>query len=122
MYNHLRRCLIVSMKIHWELLTQKSSHEGILSPKIDCCTRRIWNTMCKRFYCQIVMDERAIAMQSDAQRKLDELFSDPENKKRYQILELEVDVLRHKAKKVPQELKPSDWWMLLQLSSKRQRK
>ncbi|CAL1676982.1 unnamed protein product [Lasius platythorax] len=112
------------MKIHWELLTQKSkSHESILSPKIDCCTRRIWNnTMCKRFYCQIVMNERAIAMQSDAQRKLDELFSDPENKKRYQILELEVDVLRHEAERVPQELKPSDWWMLLQLSSKRQRK
>lgn len=120
MYNHFRRCLIVS-KIYWDLLTQKS-YESILSPKFDCNIRRIWNdTMCKRFYCQIVTDKKTKALQDDAQQKLDELLSHPEYKKRYQLLELEISAMYYGAQKVPTKLRSSDWWLLLKLPSRRQK-
>lgn len=124
MYNHLRRCLTVSTKIHRKLLTQMSSHESILSPVIDCHanSRRIYNnTVCKRFYCQIAINEKTDETR-DAQRKLDELYSNPEDKKRYLILKLEIDVMRHDAERVPEKINPRDWLLLLKLPSRRQRK
>ncbi|GAB1866844.1 RNA (guanine-9-)-methyltransferase domain-containing protein 1 [Camponotus japonicus] len=130
MYNHLR-CLIVSSKIHKKLLTQKSNQGNILLPMIDCYANfHIWNDtskIYKRFYCQIAIDQKTDetdAMKNDAQQQLDEFVFSPENKKRYQILKLEVDVMRHKrsSEKVPEELNPNDWLTLLKLPSKRQRK
>lgn len=130
MYNHLR-CLIVSSKIHKKLLIQKSNQGNILLPMIDCYANfHIWNDtskIYKRFYCQIAIDQKTDetdAMKNDAQQQLDEFVFSPENKKRYQILKLEVDVMRHKrlSEKVPEELNPNDWLTLLELPSKRQRK
>lgn len=120
MYNHLRRCLTVS-KIHWDLLTQKSCRESILSPKFDCDTCMWNNTMCKRFYCQIVINKKTKALQDYMQRKLDEVLSNPEYKKRYQLLELEMSVMQYDGQKVPTKLRSSDWLLLLKLPSRRQR-
>ncbi|KAM0734940.1 Mitochondrial ribonuclease P protein 1-like protein [Formica fusca] len=128
MYNHFRRCLIVSTKIHRKLLMQESSHESILLPVIDCyaSSRCIWNnTVYKRVYCQIANNEKtdeASVMKSDVQQKPDDFLSNPEDIKRYQILELEIDVMRNDAEKVPEKLNPDNWLLLLKLPSKRQRK
>lgn len=128
MYNHFRRCLIVSTKIHRKLLTQESSHESILLPVIDCyaSSRCIWNnTVYKRVYCQIANNEKTdetSVMKSDVQQKPDDFLSNPEDIKRYQILELEIDVMRNDAEKVPEKLNPDNWLLLLKLTSKRQRK
>lgn len=129
MYNHLRRCLIVSLRIHGKLLMQKSNQENILLPMIDCYTSsHIWNNITKiykRFYCQIIINQKideTKVMKSDKQQQLDEFISNPENKKRFQILELEVDIIRHDFNQVPEKIKPNEWLTLLKLSSKRKRK
>lgn len=127
MYNYFRRYLIVSTKIHRKLLMQKSNHESILSPMINCyaSSHHIWNnSVYKQFYCQIANNEKieTSVMKNNAQRKLDEVLSNLEDLKRYQILELEIDVMRHNAEKVPEKLNPDDWLLLLKLPSKRQRK
>lgn len=126
MYNHLRRCLIISLRIHEKRLMQKSSEENILLPMIDCS--HIWNNITKiykRFYCQIIINQKTDetkAMKNNKQQELDEFVSNPENKKRYQILELEVDVMRHNSKYVPEKIKPNEWLTLLKLSSKRKKR
>lgn len=61
-------------------------------------------------------------MKSDVQQKPDYFLSNPEDIKRYQILELEIDVMRNDAEKVPEKLNPDNWLLLLKLPSKRQRK
>lgn len=129
MYNHLRKCLIVSLRIHRKLLTQKSN-QGILLPMTNCyasfCICNNTSKIYKRFYCQIAINQKiedeTNAIKNDAQQELDEFMSIPENRKRYQILELEVDVIRHNSKEVPEKLHSTDWLTLLKLPSKRQRK
>ncbi|KAL6418979.1 hypothetical protein ACFW04_011656 [Cataglyphis niger] len=127
MYNYFRRCLIVSTKIHRKLSMQESSYESILSPMINyyASSHHIWNNLVyKKFYCQIANNEKTneiSVMKNNAQQKLDEVLSNLEDLKHYQILELEIDVIRHDAGKVPEKLKPDDWLMLLKLPSKRQR-
>lgn len=126
MYNYFR-CLIVSTKIHKKLLMQESNRENILSLMINyyASSQHIWNNLVyKKFYCQIANNEKTneiSVMKNDAQQKLDEVLSNLEDLKRYQILELEIDVIRHGAGKVPEKLNPDDWLLLLKLPSKRQR-
>lgn len=119
MYN--LRCLIVSMEIHRKLLTQKSSHENILLPMIDCYanSHHIWNNIvCKRFYYQSAIKEKINV--ANGMQQLNKFLSDPENKKRYQILELEINIMRRNGAKVPEMIQPSHWLILLTLPSKRQ--
>lgn len=91
------------------------------------------NASCKRFYCQIPVqkeddsvrektDQSKVHLQiNDAQQKFDEFLSDSENKRLFQILELEIDVMRHNAEKIPTKLDPSEWLHLLSLTSRTQR-
>lgn len=61
-------------------------------------------------------------MKEKLQQKLDEFLSNPENKKVFEILKLEIDVLRHNAERVPEKIEPKDWLTLLKSTTKTQRK
>jgi len=55
------------------------------------------------------------------QKQLDEFVSTPENKKYFQMLELEIDVLRHNGEKIPNIIRPKEWMIILKFPSKSQR-
>lgn len=114
------RCLIVSVKFHRKFFTQ-SIHENISSRVINCHTNTHWN---KRFYCHVTIQKKDnqtnIAVK--LQQELDKFLSVPENKKVFEIIRLEVDVMRHNAEKVPDEISTKDWLMLVKLTTKTQRK
>ncbi|XP_029667519.1 mitochondrial ribonuclease P protein 1 homolog [Formica exsecta] len=121
MYNYMR-CLIVSVKFHKKFFTQ-STHENILSHVINRHTNTLWS---KRFCCQATIQEKNdrtnIGVKYNLQQKLDKFLSDPENKKVFEILKLEIDVMRHNAEKVPEELSTKDWLILIKMTSKTQRR
>lgn len=120
----MRRCLVVSVKFHRKFLTQ-SVHKDISSHVTDYHTSRWSNMIYKRFCCQAPIEEddrTSINVRNNSQQKLDEFLADPENKKVFQILELEVDVMRHNAEKVPENISPKDWLVLVKLTTKTQRK
>lgn len=117
----MRRCLIVSVKFHKTFLTQ-SVHENILSRMIDSHVNIHWS---KRFYCQATIqqiDRTNINIKEKFQQEFDEFLSNPENKKVFEILKLEINVLRHNAEKVPEKIEPRDWLTLLKTTGKTQRK
>lgn len=122
MYNYMRKCLIVSVKFHRTYLTQ-SVHENILSRMINS---HINTYRSKRFYCQATIQQKDnqtnINIKEKIQQKLDEFLSNPQNKKVFEILKLEIDVLRHNAEKVPEKIEPKDWLTLLKSPTKTQRK
>lgn len=124
MYNYMRRCMIVSVKFHKKFLRQ-SIHEDTLShgSTIDRYTNTYWS---KRFYCQTPIqkkdDQKHINIIDKLQQKLDQFLSDPHNKKVFEILRLEIDVMRHNAEKVPEKIIPKDWLALLNLKTKTNRK
>ncbi|KAL6443378.1 hypothetical protein ACFW04_002918 [Cataglyphis niger] len=119
MYNYMR-CLIVSVRFHRKFFTQ-SIHENISSRMINYYTNTHWS---KRFYCHATIQKKDnrtnIAVK--LQQELDKFLSVPENKKVFEILKLEVDVMRHNAEKVPDELSTKDWLMLVKMTTKTQRK
>lgn len=129
MYNHVRRCLITSVKIHRTFLTQ-SIHESVSSTQINPVNRCIhrWNDAAyKRFCCEAAMkvesnDETKISPNDLTQQKFDQFLSDPENKKFYEILKMEVSVLQYNAERVPEKIQPKDWLMLFTMNSKSKRK
>jgi len=91
-----------------------------------CCFRS--NVRYKRFYCQTSsekIDEKRNRIRNDVQeryqKKFDEFISIPENKKHFQILELEIDVMRHNAEKVPNVIKIKEWTRIVKLPTKTQR-
>lgn len=118
----MKRCLIVSVKFHRTFLTQ-SVHENILSRMIDSHVNIHWS---KQFYCQAVIQQKDsrtnINIKEKMEQELDEFLSIPENKKVFEILKLEIDVLRHNAEKVPEKIEPKDWLILLKTMTKTQRK
>jgi len=126
MFSNVRRCVIVSVRIHRKFL-MRSIHEDILPEHhfSNVNARCSNNAIYKRFYCHSTIDEQNVTSadlknhkQKLDKQKLDEFLSDPENKKRFKILELEVDVLRHNAERVPNNIEPKDWLMLLDLKTK----
>ncbi|EFN61159.1 RNA (guanine-9-)-methyltransferase domain-containing protein 1-like protein, mitochondrial [Camponotus floridanus] len=79
----------------------------------------------KRSYCQATIqqiDRTNINIKEKIQQEFDEFLSNPENKKVFEILKLEIDVLRHNAEKVPEKIEPRDWLTLLKTTTKTQRK
>lgn len=129
MFNSVRRGLIVSVRIHRKFLTQ-STYEGVLSPVLRsrANARCLDNATYKRFYCHTIDEQNLTSAelknrkQELNKQKLNELLSDPENKKRFQILELEVDVLRHNGEKIPDNIEHENWLMLLNMNTKSRRK
>lgn len=127
----MRRCLVHSVK-NKKLFTQ------VINDRIAACSNKhctsapcFWNdTTCKRFYCQAVVQNVNIPTNPDAenvsalddQQRLDEFLSNPDNKKLFQVLELEIDVLRHNAEKVPENIKARHWLELLNMRSRTSRK
>ncbi|EZA52426.1 hypothetical protein DMN91_012076 [Ooceraea biroi] len=141
MYNHVRRCLVISVNLRRQFLTQSippASAPYQNDYYANACRPRN-DAACKRFYCQPVEKSEEEAPQEEEKsedekpgksgnRHIDSLTkmyeeyqSNPETKKRLQILELEVDVLRHNAGKVPEVLRPKDWVALERLPTKSQR-
>ncbi|EFN78582.1 RNA (guanine-9-)-methyltransferase domain-containing protein 1-like protein, mitochondrial [Harpegnathos saltator] len=122
------RYLNKSIKIHKKLFTQVICDGTAPCSNVHYINVSVWNyTICKRFYCQTVIQNDNILSNSNnqninEQQKLDEFLSNPDNKKIFQILELEVDVLRHNAEQVPENIKPMHWLELLDISSKSGRK
>lgn len=125
MYNHVRRCLIVSVKIHRKFLTQ-SINKSVSSTQVNHYIHHWNDATYKRFCCEAAIktenNETKISPQDMIKQKFDQFLSDPENKKLYEILQLEIDVLRSNAEFVPEKLKPDDWLMLFTKKSKNQRK
>lgn len=127
MYNYIRRGLIVSVKFHRKFLTQ-SIHKDISSHVTDYHNNTCWSNalLYKRFCCQAPVEEKEnqinINGKDNSQQKLDEFLSDPANQKLFHILELEVDVLRHNADQVPNNITPKNWLMLVKMTTKSQRR
>ncbi|XP_011873387.1 PREDICTED: mitochondrial ribonuclease P protein 1 homolog [Vollenhovia emeryi] len=134
MFSNTRRCLIgLSLRIRGKYLVQPI-HEDVLSPKLRSRANLGYSnaTALKRFYCHdtvntineqnVTSTDLRERQQKLERQKLDEFLSNPENHKRFQILELEIDVMRHSAEKVPKELEPKDWLQLLNTMSKTRRK
>lgn len=125
MYNYVRRCVIVSVKIHQKFLTQ-SIYESDLSTRINYYIHRWNNAAYKRFCCEAAIktkdDEAKIHPEDFIKQKFDQFLSNPENKKLYDILQLEIEVLRSNAELVPEKIKADDWLMLFTKKSKTQRK
>ena len=127
----MKKCLIGSVRIHKKLLT-RLIHVDILSPGFyfsNMNARCSNNAVYKRFYCHDAIDEKNVTSaelkyhkQKLDKQELDKHLSDPENYKRFQILELEIDVLRHNAERVPKNIKPGDWLYLLNAQTKPSRK
>lgn len=85
------------------------------------------NAVYRRHYCHatnkqyLTSAELRSRDQQLKKQELDEFLSNPENNKRFQLLELEVDVLRHSADPVPNNIEPKDWLTLLNLKTKTMR-
>ncbi|XP_020293975.1 mitochondrial ribonuclease P protein 1 homolog [Pseudomyrmex gracilis] len=129
MYNRIRQCLIVSVQIHRRFATQSNYEKILLERAKNFRVNTSWTgAACRRCMCggvQNVVKKELVQAYSkeDAQRKLDEFLSDPENKKLAQIIELEIDVLRHNAEKVPNgTIAPREWLVLFKLETRSQRK
>ncbi|XP_018378107.1 PREDICTED: mitochondrial ribonuclease P protein 1 homolog [Trachymyrmex cornetzi] len=130
MFNNMTKCLIASVKIHKKLT--RLIHVDVLSPGLyfsNVNARCLNNAVYKRFYCHGVIDEKNVTSfelkyhrQKLSKQKLDEFLSDPEKYKHFQILELEVDVLRHNAERVPKNIEPEEWLWLLNTRVKAKRK
>lgn len=130
MFNNMKKCLTVSIRISRKLLAS-SFHESVLIPEfLSCANIRYLNNMArKQFYCHSTIKDQNVTsaelkaqQQKLDQQELEKLLSDPENNKRFQILELEVDVMRHNAERVPTNIEPKDWLMLLNTATKTRRK
>ncbi|XP_018337928.1 PREDICTED: mitochondrial ribonuclease P protein 1 homolog, partial [Trachymyrmex septentrionalis] len=131
MFNNMKKCLITSVRIHKKLLT-RLIHVDILSTRLyfsNVNARCSNNAVYKRFYCHNTIDEKNTTSaelkyhkRKLDEQKLNEYLSEPENLKRFQILELEVDVLRHNAERVPKNIEPEDWLCLLSTTFKAKRK
>ncbi|XP_012233539.1 mitochondrial ribonuclease P protein 1 homolog [Linepithema humile] len=129
MYNHVRRCLIVSVKIHRKFLTQ-SIHERVSSTQINHYIHRWNDATYKRFCSEAAIkienneanNEANISPKDLTQQKFDQFLSDPENKKLYDILQLEINVLRYNAERIPENIEPKDWLMLFTMKTKSKRK
>lgn len=130
MFNNARRCLIVSVRIREKFLL-RTIHESVLPSKLHSRTnaRCSIDTVYKRFYCHATINEQNVTsadlrnqQQKLDQQKLDEFLSEPENTKLFKILNLEIDVLRHNADRVPNNIEAKDWLTLLNTTSKIKRK
>lgn len=119
----------MSVKLHGKFLA-RLIHKNVLLSKLHPHANA-WCSYdaCKRFYCYSTTNKQNLTstdlknqQEKLDKQKLDEFLSDPENKKRFQILELEVDVLRHNADRVPEKIEPKDWLWLLNMTNKTKRK
>jgi len=128
-YSRTQRCFVGSINLHRQFQTQ--SIRVVRALKNDYfgtyCLRN--NIGYKRLYCQTISEEADAKqyrivneIKEKYQKQLDEFVSIPENKKYFQILELEIDVMRHNAEKVPSVIKPREWMTIVKMSSKTQRK
>ncbi|XP_036149800.1 mitochondrial ribonuclease P protein 1 homolog [Monomorium pharaonis] len=131
MFNNVRRCLIISIRIPKKFLI--SFHKGVLLPVTlsHANAQHSYNNNAayKRFYCHSLTNKKILTSTEirDQRQKLDEqkfedFLSDPQNKKRFQILELEVDVLRHSNERVPKNIEPAKWLKLLSMKAKSSRR
>lgn len=121
--------MIVSIRISRKFLVP-SLHEDVLSKPLS--RANVWcsnNAAYKRFYCHSTINEQILTSaelkvqrQKLDKQKFEEFLSNPENEKRFLILELEVDVFRHNAERVPENIEPKDWLMLLDTPTKSRRK
>lgn len=130
MFNNVRRCLIASVRIHGKF-SVRPIHNDTPSPVFHSrayagCSN---DAVHKRFYCHFTTDEQnvtsrdlRIRQQELDRQKLNELLSVPENQKRFEILQLEVDMLRHNAERVPNNIEENDWLILLTAMSKSKRR
>lgn len=57
-----------------------------------------------------------------AEKQLEEYLKDPENKNYYDILQLEIDVMRQNGENVPDVMRPRDWYELVMLKSRHKRR
>lgn len=129
MLNNVRRCLIASVRIRGKF-SARSIHEDTPPVFYSFTNARCSNDVVyKRFYCHSTTDEQNITsmdlrnrQHELAKQNLNELLSVPENKKRFEILQLEVDMLRHNAERVPNNIKEKDWLALLIMTTKTRRK
>lgn len=128
MFNCTRKCLMNFAKS--KVFTQ------VISCRITACSNKhytniqwFWNdTTCKRYYCQVAVQDVNIPKKSIRksdeieQQELDKFLSDPDNEKLFKVLQLEIDVLRHNAEKVPDIIKTRHWLELLGMRNRSQRK
>lgn len=129
MFNNVRRCLVASVRIRGKFLV-RSVREDI-SPVFYSCTNAGCSSdaVYKRFYCNSTPDEQNLTSMDLRNRqrelekqKLNEFLSVPENKKHFEILQLEIDMLRHNAERVPDNIEEKDWLALLTVMGKAKRK
>ncbi|XP_014487329.1 PREDICTED: mitochondrial ribonuclease P protein 1 homolog [Dinoponera quadriceps] len=129
MYNYIR-CLVNSIKYRKKFFTPVICDRIAACNNIYCTNvSSFWNNAtCKRFYCRVPMQDVNIPTNPDdknidvAQQKLDEFLSSPDNKKFFEVLQLEVDVMRHDAEKVPDNINTKQWLELLDIKTRTQRK
>ncbi|KAL6260064.1 hypothetical protein P5V15_007603 [Pogonomyrmex californicus] len=117
-----RRHLFVLAKTCKRILMQ-SSYENVLLREID----RYWNNATRvQTYCQIAINAKSnqtnVSVINDVQQMLDEFLSNSENEKLLQMLESELNVMRHNAERIPENLRPIDWLTLLKLTSWKQKR
>lgn len=127
MSNYMKRYLLNCVQNHKKFFIQIICNRTTICSDAHCTNiSSFWNNTSKRFYCQVaIQDIPTNPNKKDVgkdQQKLDEFISNPDNKKIFQVLELEVDIMRHNAEKVPTNIKPKEWLELLNLPSKSQRK
>ncbi|XP_032666299.1 mitochondrial ribonuclease P protein 1 homolog [Odontomachus brunneus] len=124
MSSYMKRCLLNCVKNN-KFFIQAICNRTTVCSNAHCTNISwFWNNTSKRFYCQVATQNVNIPMdrRNEEQRKLDEFISNPDNKKIFQVLELEIDVMRHNAEKVPTNVEPKAWLELLHMQSKSQRK
>ncbi|XP_011641938.1 mitochondrial ribonuclease P protein 1 homolog [Pogonomyrmex barbatus] len=126
MFNSVRRRLLISVG---NFLVRSVHEEALSSSKLRFSAKAHLNNTYRRLYSQIAIKDQNVTSAdlknwNDKlnEEKLHAFLADPENNKRFQILELEVDVLRHNAEKVPNNITATDWLMLLDMKSKTKRK
>lgn len=128
MFNNVRRCLITLVRNRGKL-SVRSTHEDVLFMFRSRANAECSNyAACKRFCSHsTTKTQNPSEILRNQQRKLDkqkldEFLSVPENKKRFEILELEVDVFRHNAEKIPTNIEEKDWLVLLNTRATLRRK
>lgn len=127
MHNYISRLLLNSIK-YKKCFTQVICNRTTVHSNVSCTnTLWLWNDTTYKFYCQVaVQDANTLTDSGSAnirdQQKLDEFISEPDNKKLFKVIELEIDVMRHNADRVPKNIKPREWLELLQKPNRSQRR
>ncbi|XP_015593225.1 mitochondrial ribonuclease P protein 1 homolog [Cephus cinctus] len=132
MYNNvLRTCLIGSRKFSTKVLTRSktnNNHLNVLS--CNCVSHGRIYIVAKQNYTtnstekedndniKFSMTPENIA----AQQKIDAYIADPENEKRFKVLQLEIDVMRQNGEKVPKNIPPYIMIQLIEANSYNKRK